>query len=138
MAASADTGADYDVSHRIVRPNGEVRWISSRGQAFTNDQGRRVRVAGVSMDVTPEKRAERMRAALIELNDRFRDLYDSADISYAAAEVVGKALDVSRSGYGLVDPRRETITISATGMRRVSKLWQAFCSFATTAHTSRT
>jgi PAS domain S-box-containing protein len=48
---------------------------------------------------------------LIELGDRFRDLYDPGELAFAAAEILGRALGVSRAGYGTIDPRAETITI---------------------------
>jgi GAF domain-containing protein len=49
--------------------------------------------------------------ALLELSDRFRDLEDPAEIAFAAAEVMGRTLNVSRAGYGTIDPAAETITI---------------------------
>ncbi|MDP9043935.1 MAG: PAS domain-containing protein [Pseudomonadota bacterium] len=49
--------------------------------------------------------------ALVELGERFRDAEDPAEISYAAAEVLGRTLNVSRAGYGTVDKKNETITI---------------------------
>ena len=57
------------------------------------------------------RRNERRQSLLVELGDRFRDLDDPAEISYAAAELLGQALGVSRAGYGTVDPRDETIVI---------------------------
>jgi PAS domain S-box-containing protein len=55
--------------------------------------------------------AERRQALLVELSDRFRTLDDPADISHAAAEILGRALAVGRVGYGTVNPVAETITI---------------------------
>jgi PAS domain-containing protein len=51
----------YDTEYRIVRPDGEQRWLAGRGHAiFTTDgQGRRlVRAIGTGMDITERKRAE--------------------------------------------------------------------------------
>lgn len=42
----------YDLEYRIVLPDGEVRWLHSRGFPVRDNQGRLVRVAGVMEDVT--------------------------------------------------------------------------------------
>ncbi|WP_454884837.1 PAS domain-containing protein [Sphingomonas oryzagri] len=104
-------GADFDQTYRIITPAGDIRWLMSRGQPFLNADGRPLRLAGVSSDVTERRRAERMRMALVELSDVVRDVQDPADISFEAARILGEALEVSRAGYGLIDPARETITI---------------------------
>jgi PAS domain S-box-containing protein len=111
MDRSFSDDSDYDVTYRILRPDGAVRWIASRGQAFFGGDRRPLRMAGVSFDITGQRREERMRAALVELGDVFRHLEDPAEISFAAAELIGRTLEVSRAGYGVVDPNAETITI---------------------------
>ena len=92
------------------------------------------RVTGIFVeghDVTEAHRAqqrlrdtERRQALLIELGDRFRGLDEPADLSYAAAELLGQALGVSRAGYGTVDIASETITIerdwNAPGIRSLA------------------
>ena len=62
-------------------------------------------------DVTDRVRAEIHRRALVELGDRIRGISDPDDLSFAAAEILGKTLEVSRAGYGTVDKAAETITI---------------------------
>ncbi|MDH7639387.1 PAS domain-containing protein [Sphingomonas oryzagri] len=104
-------GADFDQTYRIVTPAGDIRWLTSRGQPFLNTEGKPLRLAGVSSDVTDQRRAERMRMALVELSDVVRDVQDPANISFEASRILGEALEVSRAGYGLIDPVRETITI---------------------------
>lgn len=104
-------GSDYDQTYRIITPAGQVRWLSSRGQPFLNAQGQAIRLAGVSSDITGIRRAERMRLALVALSDVIRDVIDPAEISFEAARIIGEALEVSRAGYGLIDPVRETIMI---------------------------
>ena len=48
---------------------------------------------------------------LAALDDMLRGLDQPAEISYAAAELLGRALGVSRAGYGTVNTRLETISI---------------------------
>jgi PAS domain S-box-containing protein len=109
--ATIRDGADYNITHRIVRPDGETRWMAARGVLITDANGQSLRIAGITTDITARVRAERMRSALVELSDVVRDLEDPADISFAAAEILGRTLEVSRAGYGLVDRKAETITI---------------------------
>ncbi|KKW90809.1 histidine kinase [Sphingobium chungbukense] len=111
MIEAGTGGREHQEEYRIIWPDGSTRWISSRGQPFFDVDGRPIRVAGVSMDITSAKRAELKRQALVRLNDLFRDLDHSADISHAAAEILGQTLGVSRAGYGMVDRIQETIMI---------------------------
>jgi len=51
-------GNDYETEFRIVRADGNVRWIAARGRAHVNKKGKPTRLLGVSMDVTARKHAE--------------------------------------------------------------------------------
>jgi two-component system cell cycle sensor histidine kinase/response regulator CckA len=42
----------YELKHRILRPDGEVRWVSNRAFAVRDATGRVIRIAGVAEDVT--------------------------------------------------------------------------------------
>jgi PAS domain S-box-containing protein len=48
---------EYDVEYRILRPDGEVRWIRDRAVPVRDETGRVVRVAGIAEDITERKRA---------------------------------------------------------------------------------
>jgi PAS domain S-box-containing protein len=50
------------VRHRIVRPDGAVRWLASRGRLVDDAAGQGRRLAGVSADVTEQVRFEHVRA----------------------------------------------------------------------------
>jgi len=104
-------GTDYDVTYRVFRPNGEMRWIGSRGQPFFNAEGVALRIAGVSTDVTDQTLSDGRRRALVELGDLFRDTGEPEDILFGASEVIGRTLGVDRVGYGKVDTGTEDITI---------------------------
>jgi PAS domain S-box-containing protein len=67
------SGADLEVEYRTLRPDGKEVWVLTRGRATLED-GRPVRIAGVSLDITDRKKAEeRQRLLLDELNHRVKN-----------------------------------------------------------------
>src|SRR3954471_20346267 len=48
----------HRIEYRIVRPDGEIRWLECFAKVFPNASGHVVRVVGVCADVTERKEAE--------------------------------------------------------------------------------
>ena len=70
---SIDTGRNFEVEFRTLRPGGQVGWLLTRGRAELAD-GKAVRLAGVSLDITERKRAEEQQRLLLdELNHRVKN-----------------------------------------------------------------
>ncbi len=66
----ASSGA-YDLEYRIIRPDGEIRWIHDRAFPVYDREGRAYRVAGLSEDMTERKNVEQeLRQARDELEMR--------------------------------------------------------------------
>jgi PAS domain S-box-containing protein len=55
---------NYALEHRIVRPDGEVRWVHERCETVYAEDGRPLVSTGTVADITDEKRAEREQARL--------------------------------------------------------------------------
>ena len=52
-SASAVAGrAPYDIPHRIVRPDGGVRWVHERAEIVRGPDGRALRMIGTALDIT--------------------------------------------------------------------------------------
>ena len=51
-------GGDYESEFRIVRADGEVRWLVSRGRVLHDEVGRSSRLVGVTFDITERKLVE--------------------------------------------------------------------------------
>ncbi|MBE9207656.1 PAS domain-containing protein [Nostoc sp. LEGE 06077] len=47
-----------EIEYRIIRPNGEIRWISDRYFPIHNPQGEIYRIAGLAEDITHRKQAQ--------------------------------------------------------------------------------
>jgi PAS domain S-box-containing protein len=93
-------GDRYHVEHRIIRPDGALRWVLQAAAVERDDTGAPVRLLGICRDITDRKRAEdEIRAAaaynrsLIEasLNPMFTISRDGAisDVNTAAERVTG-------------------------------------------------
>lgn len=66
---------NYVVEHRLIWPNGGVRWLEGRGKVYRDANGKPVRMAGTVVDVTSRKNAEMERERLIhELADKNTEL----------------------------------------------------------------
>jgi diguanylate cyclase (GGDEF)-like protein/PAS domain S-box-containing protein len=65
------SGQPFSLEYRLVRPDGAVRVIHSRGEAVCDDARLPVRMHGISQDITEQLSAEasRARAALVEFSD---------------------------------------------------------------------
>lgn len=75
LADAIDNGEEIVSEYRIVRPGGEIRWISSRGAVVRDASGKAVRATGVVLDITDKKKAEEHQVLLVnELNHRAKNL----------------------------------------------------------------
>ncbi len=128
IEAAMATGEQFLASYRLVQPDGSVRWAAAQGRCRLGVDGRPLRFPGVSFDITSQKLAQKRQEALLDLGDRIRDLTDPGEIACIGAEVLAKTLDVSRAGYGVIDPAAETILIdrdwNAPGVNSIAGLLQ--------------
>jgi PAS domain S-box-containing protein len=58
ISRAVDEGGSYEVEFRIVRPDGEVRWVIGKGAVLRDAAGSPVRMLGVNLDITDRKLAE--------------------------------------------------------------------------------
>jgi two-component system CheB/CheR fusion protein len=79
----------YASEYRILRPDGSVRWIYSRGRFVENLDRSRPRVVGISMDVTERKQAEQARleaeAELRRTQEEFGNIFKLAPVGIVVA-----------------------------------------------------
>lgn len=76
FAARIGEGSDaYEAEYRIVRPDGQMRWILSRGRVVRDPAGIAIRYSGIDLDVTERKAQEdRLRVVTHELRHRANNL----------------------------------------------------------------
>jgi PAS domain S-box-containing protein len=62
-----------EMEYRILRPDGEVRWLLDRGQVIRDASGKAIRLDGIATDITERKQAEER---LAEERNLLRTLID--------------------------------------------------------------
>lgn len=118
VQATLAARAPLKLEFRVVRPDGEVRWLLTQGRCTFDAEGRPLRFPGVSFDITDRKLAEEaardaadeLRAAteaqafLHGLAERQRALDTPDAIMERTAAELGERLGLSRVGfYRVVD-----------------------------------
>lgn len=91
-ALQRQASGGYDETYRIVRPDGEVRWLRDRAFAVHDESGQVFRVAGVAADVTQVKMAQE---ALQEVNERFHVALSEARMGVWEWNLEGESLYLS-------------------------------------------
>ena len=95
VAAIEETAGDeYAFDHRIVRPDGEVRWIRGRGVIERGPDGAPVRMSGTAQDITDMRNADEQAAEAT----RRLVLVQQMAIAANQAATLGDALAMAASG----------------------------------------
>jgi two-component system, sensor histidine kinase and response regulator len=69
FAALTRDAASLDVEYRIVRPDGEIRWIRARGFQVRDGAGKLIHLTGIVTDITERQRvADALRTSLAEIS----------------------------------------------------------------------
>lgn len=87
-------GNDFEFEARIVRPDGDIRTITARGECSLNESGEVDALFGVIMDITARREAT---DALQESQKRFQSAFGFAPIGMALVGLQGQWLEVNRA-----------------------------------------
>jgi two-component system sensor histidine kinase/response regulator len=97
-ALTGDTPS-LDVEYRIVRPDGEIRWIRARGFQVRDAAGKLIRLTGIVTDITERQRAsEALQTSLEEISRTNRAL-EAEIVERKHAEDVAEAANRSKSEF---------------------------------------
>ena len=88
---------EYNEQFRIIRPDGEIRWLHERAFPIHDEEGTVYRIAGVTEDITQRKQSES------ELQQRDIALAHVTRLSIMGEMVAGIAHEINQPLYAIVN-----------------------------------
>jgi PAS domain S-box-containing protein len=93
------TGEPYQMIERIIRPSGEVRYLSSNGQVIQDETGTPIRMRGTCVDITDRVVAEQARE---RASARFRSLVEASPDAMIVFDRAGRIIQSNSQAADLL------------------------------------
>ncbi|OQW30021.1 MAG: hypothetical protein A4E19_10700 [Nitrospira sp. SG-bin1] len=93
-----------DSEYRIVRPDGDIRWMQGLGRLYSASEREPRRVIGICLDITDRKRAE---TALRRSEEEFRTISNAAPALVWVCNADGQIIYVNERWYEYTGQTRE-------------------------------
>ncbi|WP_448563573.1 PAS domain-containing protein [Thalassotalea ganghwensis] len=93
------TGENYDMEFRIIRPNGQVRFIKANATILSNEQGEPTRIVGTNLDISKTKHSELLIESLKKRNEA---LLDHSPVSHKIIDLKNNLTYMNKNGYQML------------------------------------
>lgn len=92
---------DLDEEYRIVRPDGEIRWVHDRALPTRDENGKIIQLAGIAVDITElkftERQMKRQQSVLLDLAINRAHKYSDINVALGdIAKAAAHCLEVQR------------------------------------------
>ena len=136
VSAAVEDDHEYSIDHRIVRPNGEMRYVHELGSVMRDENGKPLRMVGTVIDITARTLANEARKTAEERARHAEELAALGTLLAGLAHDVGTPVNVIL-GYAQMMQRslpegkdRERSRVIAEQAKRVASLIQTLMNVA--------
>ena len=125
-----ELGRPYSIDHRIVRPDGTVRYVHEHAEVSRDAEGRHIRMHGTVQDITERKQAE---------DELRRSNIDLEQFAYAASHdmrqplrMISSYLQLLESDLApvLTDETRQNLQFATEGAKRMDQMLMALLDYS--------
>jgi len=125
-----ELGRPYSLDHRIVRPDGTVRYVHEHAEVSRDAEGRHIRMHGTVQDITERKQAE---------DELRRSNIDLEQFAYAASHdmrqplrMISSYLQLLESDLApvLTDETRQNLQFATEGAKRMDQMLMALLDYS--------
>jgi PAS domain-containing protein len=110
-------GAPFDAEYRILRPDGEIRWLHDRGTPFHGAEGKVVRIDGLARDITQRRtqqlkrdRLTRIREVLTSINAAIVRIRDRQHLFEDICRIAVETGKFRMAWIGVAQPSGKKVT----------------------------
>ncbi|MFZ5433292.1 MAG: response regulator [Calditrichota bacterium] len=100
-------GKTISLEHRIIRPDGEVRWVEASIKPALDAQSNLVRIDVVVSDITQRKQVEKMQSVLVRILDSTTMTDKLEDFLVSLRLYLGDLIDTTNFYVALYDAERD-------------------------------
>lgn len=97
--------ASFEATLRLLRPNGELRWLQVRGKLICGDQEKETRLAGIFLDVTEKRKLSRHNDALSRLGHLLSSAKTKLEAARIIISVAEEMFEVDAAAFDLRDAK---------------------------------
>ncbi|MCL5027923.1 MAG: PAS domain S-box protein [Bacteroidetes bacterium] len=103
---SVDNKTFYNIDHRIIRPNGEVRFVHEQCHTYYDDNSLPLYSVGTVQDITERKEAEEK---ALEANQLYRIVFENSLDGLMLTDPDGRIFDVNPAAEKILDYTQDEI-----------------------------
>ena len=103
---SLENGAEYDIEHRVIWPDGSIHCMHERGDVVRDQDGTPLKMLGVVQDITKRKEMEH---ALRQSNEKYKTLIEHASDAIIITTLDGKIIESNSQGEQLLEYTRKEL-----------------------------